>query len=139
MTQRLKIFQTLSTTQTRIQLFGSSDWLYSLFFIYFRYYQAFPFPLCFLYDANNYGIKLCGVLRYNDRSVDILFDIWFNPTGIAAASTGNLLTFRKIFRPMAFDSSVVVAPASIFRKIFIVLILSREFSFPDLSVSYIAE
>ena len=115
MAQMLKIFQTLSTTQTRIQLFGSSDWLYSLFLFIFVIIRLFRFRYV-LYHANNYGIKLCGVLRYNDLSVDILFDIWFNPTGIAAASTGNLLTFRKIFRPMAFDSSVVVAPASIFRK-----------------------
>ena len=30
------------------QLFGPSDWLYSRFFICFRHYQAFPFPLHFL-------------------------------------------------------------------------------------------
>ena len=54
------------------------------------------------YHVNDYGIKLCGVLRSNDWSPGILFDILSNLTGIAAAPTRNLLTFRKPFRLMCF-------------------------------------
>ena len=43
-----KHFLTHKTHKKGVQLFGSSDWLYSRFFICFRHYQAFPFPLHFL-------------------------------------------------------------------------------------------
>ena len=63
--------------------------------------RLFRFRYTF-YHVNDYGIKLCGVLRCNDRSPGILFNILSNLTGIAAATTGNLLTFRKSFRLMCF-------------------------------------
>lgn len=61
----------------------------------FRFHYAF-------YHVNDYGIKLCGILRCDDWSPGILFNILSNLTGIAAATTGNLLTFRKFFRLMCF-------------------------------------
>ena len=61
----------------------------------FRFHYAF-------YHVNDYGIKLCGVLRCDDRTPGILFNILSDLTGITAAMTGNLLTFRKSFRLMCF-------------------------------------
>ncbi len=64
------------------------------FFIYFHHYRRlFRFRYTF-YHVNDYGIKLCGVLRCDDWTPGILFDILSNLTGIAATTTGNLLTFR---------------------------------------------
>ena len=61
------------------------------------------FRFCYtFYHVNDYGIKLCGILRCDDRSPSILFNILSNLTGIAAATTGNLLIFRKPFRLMCF-------------------------------------
>ena len=72
-----------------------------LFLFIFVIIRLFRFCYTF-YHVNDYGIKLCGVLRCNDRPPGILFDILSNLTGIAAATTGNLLTFRKTFRLMCF-------------------------------------
>ena len=71
------------------------------FLFVFVIIRFFRFRYTF-YHVNDYGIKLCGVLRCNDRPPGILFDILSNLTGIAAATTGNLLTFRKSFRLMCF-------------------------------------
>ena len=71
------------------------------FLFVFVIIRFFRFRYTF-YHVNDYGIKLCGVLRCNDWSPGILFNILSNLTGIAAATTGNLLTFRKSFRLMCF-------------------------------------
>ena len=71
------------------------------FLFVFVIIRFFRFRYTF-YHVNDYGIKLCGVLRCNDRPPGILFNILSNLTGIAAATTGNLLTFRKTFRLMCF-------------------------------------
>ena len=72
-----------------------------LFLFIFVIIRLFRFRYTF-YHVNDYGIKLCGVLRCNDRPPGILFDILSNLASIAAATTGNLLTFRKTFRLMCF-------------------------------------
>ena len=94
-------FKHFLSRKTGVQLFGSSDRLYSRFLFIFVIIRLFRFRYTF-YHVNDYGIKLCGVLRCNDRTPGILFDILPNLTGIAAATTGNLLTFRKSFRLMCF-------------------------------------
>ncbi len=71
------------------------------FLFVFVIIRFFRFRYTF-YHVNDYGIKLCGVLRCNDWSPGILFNILSNLTGIAAATTGNFLTFRKSFRLMCF-------------------------------------
>ena len=87
--------------ETEVRLFGLSDWLYSRFSFGFISIRLFRFHYAF-YHVNDYGIKLCGVLRRNDRSPGILFNILSNLTGITAATAGDLLTFRKPFRLMCF-------------------------------------
>ena len=72
-----------------------------VFLFVFVIIRLFRFRYTF-YHVNDYGIKLRGVLRCNDWSPGILFNILSNLTGIAAATTGNLLTFRKTFRLMCF-------------------------------------
>lgn len=46
--EKMLDFKHFLSRKTGVQLFGSSDRLYSRFFIYFHRYQAFPFPLHFL-------------------------------------------------------------------------------------------
>ena len=72
-----------------------------VFLFIFVIIRFFRFRYTF-YHVNDYGIKLCGVLRCNDWPPGILFDILSNLPGIAAATTGNLLAFRKTFRLMCF-------------------------------------
>ena len=72
-----------------------------VFLFVFVIIRLFRFLYTF-YHVNDYGFKLRGVLRCNDWSPGILFNILSNLTGIAAATTGNLLTFRKSFRLMCF-------------------------------------
>ena len=78
-----------------------SDWLYSRFLYIFFVIRLFCFRYT-LYHVNNYGIELCGILRCDDRTPGVFFDILSNLTGIAAATAGNRLTFRKALRLMCF-------------------------------------
>ena len=93
---------------------------------------------CTFYHVNDYGIKLYSILRCDDRMPCILFDILTNLTGIAAATTSNLLTFRKAFRLMCTVLCLLPLPA--YSVQFPSYSYYHEgFLFSDLSASYIAE
>lgn len=54
-------FRHFQAHKTGVQLFGSSDRLYSRFLFIFVIIRLFRFRYTF-YHVNDYGIKLCGVL-----------------------------------------------------------------------------
>ena len=101
-TEKKARFQALSVTQNGSTAFRFvRSTVLPLFLFIFVIIRLFRFRYTF-YHINDYGIKMCGVLRCDDWTPGILFDILSNLTGIAAATTGNLLTFRKSFRLMCF-------------------------------------
>ena len=116
--EKMARFQTLSDTQN-----GSTAFRFirlavlPLFYFVFVIIRFFRFRYTF-YHVNDYGIKLCGVLRCNDWSPGILFNILSNLTGIAAATTGNLLTFRKSFRLMCFLTVLWLLPLQAYSEQF---------------------